>query len=223
MATKIPITHEHITISISPTVYTGNEIYADDLITITYYDRVLTSEDYILTGETSAIGAGIYSVTVTGIGDFAGSRTVSWTISRKYVVVDHAYVYVNEIQEYNSNNGGSKEYIEISKHYTPQDLRVVLMYYFDSDKTAIISDIESSHSLAVDASDRISCNIKSGPTTSCGVNPGTWGYYYLRGDIELTFTDNYSDCYLIYNWNSTNYYGSIKVYIRGIYQGRLFS
>ena len=142
-------------------------------------------------------------------------------INRKYVVFDHVIVDINGTDEYDSNSGGSKENIEISRHYNKDiELSVMVVGYFNQDKAAIIEDIENNNTTTIGTSNMTACTVlRQASGIHWSVNPGTWGYYGLVQTlpIKIEFTQNYGHCSIDLNWNSANYYGSVSVYVRSIY------
>ena len=62
---------------------TYNCFSQDVNLTVTYNDRVLEQDtDYTLSGDLSVVDAGIYSLTVTGIGEYAGAVTQNFLVKK---------------------------------------------------------------------------------------------------------------------------------------------
>lgn len=88
-----------ITATATPAVYTGER--ATTTVTLTAADGTILGEgDYELGDYTDNIDAGTASVEVHGIGNYAGSRNVSFTIEPKSINSEEITVSPLELQEY---------------------------------------------------------------------------------------------------------------------------
>ena len=72
-----------LTVSVSPSAYTYDGSQKTPTVTVKYGTKTLTKDvDYTLSGTTSAINAGSYTITATGKGGYGGTGTGSWVINQ---------------------------------------------------------------------------------------------------------------------------------------------
>ena len=84
------------TVTVSEHAY--NESEQSPTIIVKNGDTTLVQDtDYTVTGTTSATDGGTYTVTLTGIGNYSGTKTVEWTIEQ----VTPQFTYTKSITTYN--------------------------------------------------------------------------------------------------------------------------
>lgn len=87
-----------LTVSVSSTTYNGSTKYLSNLITVSYNGVTLTNgTDYSLSGTTSSTAAGSKSATLTGLGKYKGTRTVSWAISQRSINSTNTTISTNSL------------------------------------------------------------------------------------------------------------------------------
>jgi len=88
LATEAYVYSAKADISTATIIHTDSPVYdgsfRDHSISEVKYNGVtLTANvDYRISGITAAIGAGTYSATITGIGNYGGTKTVEWTVAK---------------------------------------------------------------------------------------------------------------------------------------------
>ena len=95
--TVTPIDLNNARVEITPLIYDGSE--QTPKIKLNGQELALTSgTDYTITGETSGTNAGTYRLTITGQGNYTGTKTVEWKIEP--IKIDHAKFVKNITKTY---------------------------------------------------------------------------------------------------------------------------
>ena len=70
------------TVTITPSSYTADNTPKTPTISVKYGDTPLTEDtDYTVSGTTTETAAGTYTVTITGMGNYAGTKNATWKIN----------------------------------------------------------------------------------------------------------------------------------------------